>query len=302
MEIRINNQKIDFTLENEKNLGDVLNGVESWMKDSDSVIISVKLGDRDLFYSPKKTWEKIPIEEIDFLNITVKRLNDAKISNLETVHQYLGMLYQAVDTANDKQLNELLQGYSLMHQSLDSFLISNPDLLAMDKFFQGATVEMFYNWTSEMKNQALSHIQNIDNLVISRVGEAIHPREALVSVREQLKTSVKEISEVSVLLQTGQDRVAMEHIIRFSDLAQSLLRVFANLKSSLTTNLDTLTISGKTSEDFYNELNSILKELIEAFQAKDSVLIGDLLEYEIAPRLEALIDFTQRIEEHICSK
>ena len=34
--------------------------------------------------------------------------------------------------------------------------------------------------------------------------------------------------------------------------------------------------------------NEFLKELNEAFESSDSVLIGDLLEYEIAPKLEAL--------------
>ena len=49
-------------------------------------------------------------------------------------------------------------------------------------------------------------------------------------------------------------------------------------------------------EKYYNELNGFLKELIDAFQINDSVLIGDLLEYEIAPRLEGLIQFIERLK------
>ena len=49
-------------------------------------------------------------------------------------------------------------------------------------------------------------------------------------------------------------------------------------------------------EEYYNELNSVLKELIDAFHINDSVLIGDLLEYEIAPRLEGLIQFIKRLK------
>ena len=36
------------------------------------------------------------------------------------------------------------------------------------------------------------------------------------------------------------------------------------------------------------EFNPVLKELVAAFGTKDSVLIGDLLEYEIAPRMQRL--------------
>ena len=51
----------------------------------------------------------------------------------------------------------------------------------------------------------------------------------------------------------------------------------------------------KDALHFKEELNKILKELLEAFAAKDSVLIGDLMEYEIAPRLEQLRAFLQEL-------
>ena len=49
-------------------------------------------------------------------------------------------------------------------------------------------------------------------------------------------------------------------------------------------------------ERFFSDLNRILTELIEAFEAKDSVLIGDLLEYEVTPRLEGLERLTEALE------
>ena len=54
-------------------------------------------------------------------------------------------------------------------------------------------------------------------------------------------------------------------------------------------------ISGKDYNVFYSELNKVLKELLEAFKLKDSVLIGDLMEYEMAPRLEELKNFALEI-------
>ena len=55
------------------------------------------------------------------------------------------------------------------------------------------------------------------------------------------------------------------------------------------------TIDGRTLPAFCRELNAVLGELIEAFQARDSVLIGDLMEYEMAPRLQTLRAF---LNEH----
>ncbi len=61
-------------------------------------------------------------------------------------------------------------------------------------------------------------------------------------------------------------------------------------------NINELKIGNKSSKEFYEELNSNLKELIEAFKTNDSVLIGDLLEYEIAPRIEMLIALAREIQ------
>ena len=54
-------------------------------------------------------------------------------------------------------------------------------------------------------------------------------------------------------------------------------------------------MGGRGLQDFYRDLNRILTELLEAFHANDSVLIGDLMEYEIAPRLEQLRTFLQEV-------
>ena len=42
-------------------------------------------------------------------------------------------------------------------------------------------------------------------------------------------------------------------------------------------------------EQSVSELSGSLKELLDAFNAKDTVLIGDLMEYEIVPKVELLI-------------
>jgi hypothetical protein len=89
---------------------------------------------------------------------------------------------------------------------------------------------------------------------------------------------------VSILLQTGKDRQAMDTIVRFSELAQSLVRVV----SSVLPADEAKRIGGVDVQEFYQELNGILSELLQAFESKDTVLIGDLMEYEVAPRLEKL--------------
>jgi len=72
----------------------------------------------------------------------------------------------------------------------------------------------------------------------------------------------------------------MEAVVRFSELSQRLLR---HLRSR-----GVPAVGGRESREFFTDLNRVLGELLSAFQAHDTVLIGDLLEYEIAPRLRQL--------------
>jgi hypothetical protein len=101
-----------------------------------------------------------------------------------------------------------------------------------------------------------------------------------------LSACTEEISEISVLLQTGKDRQAMDTIVRFSELSQNLVRLVSSI-SPPNANEDV--------QGFYRELNGVLSELLEAFETKDSVLIGDLMEYEVAPRLGRLRTILQEL-------
>ncbi|MQY76900.1 MAG: hypothetical protein GH155_04645 [Spirochaeta sp.] len=137
-------------------------------------------------------------------------------------------------------------------------------------------------------NQALHLIKQLAETFSRLLTEISNPVKALNNLALELEKCISEISDVSLLLQTGKDRKAMEAIIRFTELNENLIRVFLNLKMSRSEESEELTIDDMSLKEFYTELNTVLKELVEAFHSQDSVLIGDLLEYEIAPRLESI--------------
>ena len=115
-----------------------------------------------------------------------------------------------------------------------------------------------------------------------RIADAAQPREALARRMSDLRARVAQLPEVSVLLQTGKDKAAMEIVIGFTDTVQSLLALVPFLPPDAE--------RGRTVA----ELTPVLRDLVAAFDAKDSVLIGDLLEYEIAPRVERLMPLLEQ--------
>jgi hypothetical protein len=92
-----------------------------------------------------------------------------------------------------------------------------------------------------------------------------------------LRQVIPLLSEVPVQLATGRDRQAMQTIATAAELLQTLLALVPRLPPLA------------DRQKLFTELNGVFRDVIAAFDARDTVLIGDLLEYEAAPRLGELL-------------
>jgi hypothetical protein len=295
MEILLNEKKLEFTLENEKSLGDIVNGIENWVGLSDHIITSLRLGDTDLYSEPSEKWRNIPLDKVSSLAVTTKSAGEVYITNMETVLNYLILLKNCVKTKDAKALNELKSGFPFMLQSLSYISRSGNDaelenrIAGLSVFFNGLEPGLFTGWTAEKAGKANEMIDFIAHRVTAEMEKSKNPQNALKEILAALRNSIKDITEVSILLQTGKDKRAMEIISEFSDNLQKLLPVLVAMDRSGEINLKELKVSTQPFRDFYNNLNQVLKQMVEAFNSRDYVLIGDLMEYEIAPKLNELI-------------
>ena len=111
------------------------------------------------------------------------------------------------------------------------------------------------------------------SLLEMRRREIADPEGQAASGSVALASMAENLDDVAVKLQTGKDKAAMETIIRLTELLQAFMRPMA-------------WISGDEDvKKIGDDMTGILAELEEALKAGDTVLIGDLLEYEIKPRL-----------------
>lgn len=296
MDIRINDQTLDFTIEDNETLGDVVKDIEAWLDGSDLVLYSVKHEDRDLLSQPYEEWATTPHSEVGTLNVMVKHTRELTVLNLQTILEYLGLLKQAITAGKEELLGELFSGFPALAESVRKHF-PNPDaaLQAMITLFLHAEAQEVAVWPGEKTQQAVKLIDLVSGNVSFRLEELLDPRAALKTLSGALKICIEDISEISILLQTGKDRQAMDTMVRFSELSQSLVRLVASVLTDSVDPSKQVTVGGMGLQDFYQELNGILSELLEAFDANDSVLIGDLMEYEVAPRLEQLRIFLQEV-------
>lgn len=95
------------------------------------------------------------------------------------------------------------------------------------------------------------------------------------------------LQEIAVQLQTGKDMHVMETINSFSLDLQNLYQLLP-LLSLTELSTEKVMIDNSHITAYPSELAPVLTELLEALQRKDTVLVGDLSEYELAPRIEKL--------------
>jgi hypothetical protein len=286
LEIRINDAIMDFTLENEKNLGEVIEQIDLWLEGSNLALTSITFDDKELLSLPSREWQGIPVEKVKTLKLAAKPGYEVLTTNMETILEFLSLLQKALENHDIKLLGELQDGFSVMTESVIKHLPGNQQTeLTLAEL---SNLINSISWEKTEVKKALHMTKQLAETFNKLLTERSNPVKALNNLALELEQCISEISDVSLLLQTGKDHKAMEAIIRFTELNEKLIRVFLNLKKSRRKKIEELTINGMSLEEFYTELNAILKELVEAFHAQDSVLIGDLLEYEVAPRLESI--------------
>lgn len=74
------------------------------------------------------------------------------------------------------------------------------------------------------------------------------------------------------------------------------------IASALEMHLGEKLLHGKTLEAHHEDLNRFLIEAAEAMEKRDTVLLGDLLEYELAPRASLEAEIVALLKEHAAGR
>ncbi|MBQ9622144.1 MAG: hypothetical protein IJJ71_04470 [Treponema sp.] len=104
------------------------------------------------------------------------------------------------------------------------------------------------------------------------------------SQKEECEALSNELLELPVKLQSGKDKEASTLITKLADLIEKFCHT-ATLSALFQDIYKKLTIDGKTINEFFQDFSGILNDFEQAIASKDTVLMGDLAEYEISPRL-----------------
>jgi hypothetical protein len=295
MDIFINEQPLNFTLQGETDFSEVRREVMKWLAGEYYTVEHCEIDQRQIAPERLEEWDDTKIGDIDVVRFKVRPVAELNFEGLQTVYQYMLLLKKALEMENTGVFKELSGDYPIIEKELNRILnpgggdAQNSDIILLTHQLEQTG---FFQNTVDRKDAAVNAAKicgGFLSILHERMHEITNPKDELLASINALADLIGPMNNIPVLLQTGKDREAMQTVLQFVETSQKMLRLYPILK--VTSDFDTRRklSSGETLEQFYGDLNAILQELTEAFNAKDSVLIGDLLEYEIAPRIENLI-------------
>ena len=264
MNICINDKPADITLDTEKTLGDVLAGIELWISPTGNRIHSVTVNGQDI---PGEALTKEFSREIK----DIKKLDIDVSSYRELAAEALMSLFDTCSLYEQASFEER------------SAVINTWEKSAAVRFLQSDIPDIYELAASTFSGTGLT-TAILATLIEERLREITDPGRAVVSCEDMVKTITKRMEELPLDMQTGRDQRAAETIQLFSRIGEKLFRIFFMLKRE-GLSLDSFVVDDFPARTFIEEFNAALNELSAAYENRDTVLVGDLSEYELAPRL-----------------
>jgi hypothetical protein len=253
MKIKINNADADITLDDEKTIGDVVAGITDWFS---------------------ATGWTIGTLELDGKAIGASKISEAFVQNIDSV--------DCMNVSASSQSEICVEALSA---TCDAIALKK-DLIDWEKSDAASFLNTF---EKEAYNLAISAFSDegakklLEAEYKTRKKELLNPIGEFLALEAEVKNIVARLSDLALDIQTGKDSKAAQTVNIFSKLVAKILKLIPLLRFS-GLEFEKLNLG----EDFFEELCSALKEFLSAYEAQDTVLSGDLAEYEVAPRLNDL--------------
>lgn len=112
-------------------------------------------------------------------------------------------------------------------------------------------------------------------------------KQSFVELAKLFSELSEQMENIPVALQSGKNAQASESIKKVADSIDNFCHIAA-LASLFPQDFGTTKIDGKQFSEFFEDFSPVLSDFEQALANNDTVLIGDLSEYEICPRLKAI--------------
>ncbi len=291
MRVLIDDHPLDVTIEQEETLSEVLAGVSEFLTANGMILTALSVDNDNLELDSLSEWGSRSITGVNEIRLATQPQWELILTHLHLVGGFIHAWREALASGDSAAVTRLAEEQSDLARHLEEHVglifTDLPDGALANLFSVTGDATLMANPPAG-KRAVLSEMDQLVPLIEQRIAEIQTPERVVATVAGLITSLIPHVQEVSILLQTGKDSDAMSLVVRFTELTEKLFRTLPHLARAHEGFRERY-LDGERVPALISSLNERLHELVDAFGAQDSVLIGDLLEYEIVPRIAELI-------------
>jgi len=266
MKITINGQAADIVPDNEKTVGEIMAGLEQWIANAGQRLSGLSINNTPV---PSSAFEEIFKKDTATVNVL-----DIKTTSLaELFLESLLNLNADIEEFENLKFNEKQDFLKIWKERPQAMftLEQMPDLYSIYvNLFSGGDINAKF----------------VSSVTEERFREVKEPLQELSNLKVLLDETCTKLTDLALDIQTGKDAQAAKTIQVFSGLSEKILRIVKQL--DIQGDLSQEPEEKEAFSGIINKFGKLITELLEAYEKHDTVLIGDLAEYEASPKLQEL--------------
>ena len=330
MDIIINDEKLDYQLESEKNLKDVIESLNDWLFNNLKVIDTIAI-DGKVHTDDIQSLNKYTIDDVKKLELTIVDIHELIKNSLLETKKYLKETHKYINSKEDyteADIKRIVSGLNWLENIFtrinniynyekkfesENFNFKNEFshfIKLKNKIEKHYSIKEFNEVSTIIKNELIICINNwynnIDKLIENDSTSIKNLNTIREKVSEQVFKIIKKIPDMQKLIemasmdiQTGHEKEAMTNLQIILGTLESITALLQLIKSTFSLDYNNIKYNDESVEKTNKALTNLLKELLQAMEIKDTVLMSDLLTYELMPRLENYSDILKIIAKEI---
>lgn len=269
MRITINGVNADIQTENEKTVGEVLAGLESWLAGSGHRLSGFSVdGEAAVIDSMEDSFAR-EINGIQAIDIITSSLTDLIAESLEFLLQDIEAWETVKETAGFDEKAVFAERWKETPEAV---------LLAEQ-------MPEVYDWTVKTFSGEGALGAELRLIAEERLRELRDPAGEMGRLESAVIQVCERLQQLPLDVQTGKDSEAAGTISFFTSIGEKVFRIFRVLGTEGFFK-EEITVADTPISVCLAAFGKSLTEMLEAYKQKDTVLIGDLAEYEMAPALK----------------
>lgn len=295
MNILVNGRTLAVEEREGSNVGEILAGVDDLIEKSGSVIVSLKVDGEEIDAARYASISSKPISSIDQIEITAESSSVVRIRAIETL---LDLAVSIKASASDENPEIGRDWRSLRTWTVD-LCEAFAGLFAADELSFVTLLSDLLEKAGDDPDRASrieisAQAERIYSIFSERLAELKNPSGEMRAAATLFDQKSGDLAELPVLMQTGRESEAMKSVLYFIEIFNKVIRILPELRRS---GVDTasIKIDDKYLPEFYDSFNEVLRELVDGLEHHDAVLIGDLAEYEVLPRMKSFFSVMREV-------